>query len=109
MAQKGGKNRRGGKNENDDDKRELVFREDGQEYAQVTKMLGNGRLRSVHANFLTLGLDKQGCQKGPARIGWIENQDAYEEGSKLNQFTNMKARSTAKKKKRKRKSDYTRM
>jgi translation initiation factor IF-1 len=43
---KGGKNRRRGKNENDDDKRELVFREDGQEYAQVTKMLGNGRLEA---------------------------------------------------------------
>ena len=42
----GGKNRRRGKNENDDDKRELVFREDGQEYAQVTKMLGNGRLEA---------------------------------------------------------------
>ncbi|KAH8980891.1 hypothetical protein EDB92DRAFT_1805528 [Lactarius akahatsu] len=39
-----GKNRRRGKNENDDDKRELAFREDGQEYAQVTKMLGNGPL-----------------------------------------------------------------
>ncbi|KAF7316912.1 Eukaryotic translation initiation factor 1A [Mycena chlorophos] len=36
----------GGKNENDDDKRELVFREDGQEYAQVVKMLGNGRLEA---------------------------------------------------------------
>ncbi|EPQ52873.1 nucleic acid-binding protein [Gloeophyllum trabeum ATCC 11539] len=44
---KGGKNRRRGKNENDDDKRELVFREDGQEYAQVTKMLGNGRLEAM--------------------------------------------------------------
>ncbi|KAH9083876.1 eukaryotic translation initiation factor 1A [Lactarius deliciosus] len=44
---KGGKNRRRGKNENDDDKRELVFREDGQEYAQVTKMLGNGRLEAL--------------------------------------------------------------
>jgi len=43
---KGGKNRRRGKNENDDDKRELVFREDGQEYAQVIKMLGNGRLEA---------------------------------------------------------------
>lgn len=42
----GGKNRRRGKNENDDDKRELVFREDGQEYAQVVKMLGNGRLEA---------------------------------------------------------------
>ena len=32
---KGGKNRRRGKNENEGLKRELVFREDGQEYAQV--------------------------------------------------------------------------
>ena len=41
---KGGKNRRRGKNENESDKRELIFKEDGQEYAQVVKMLGNGRL-----------------------------------------------------------------
>ncbi|KAK9241974.1 nucleic acid-binding protein [Lipomyces tetrasporus] len=44
---KGGKNRRRGKNENDDEKRELVFKEDGQEYAQVVKMLGNGRLEAL--------------------------------------------------------------
>jgi len=44
---KGGKNRRRGKNENEDMKRELVFKEDGQEYAQVTKMLGNGRLEAL--------------------------------------------------------------
>jgi len=44
---KGGKNRRRGKNENEGMKRELVFREDGQEYAQVTKMLGNGRLEAM--------------------------------------------------------------
>ena len=44
---KGGKNRRRGKNENERDKRELVFKEDGQEYAQVAKMLGNGRLEAV--------------------------------------------------------------
>jgi len=43
---KGGKNRRRGKNENDREKRELVFKEDGQEYAQVIKMLGNGRLEA---------------------------------------------------------------
>ena len=41
---KGGKNRRRGKNENDVMKRELIVKEDGQEYAQVFKMLGNGRL-----------------------------------------------------------------
>ncbi len=43
---KGGKNRRRGKNENENDKRELIFKEDGQEYAQVIKMLGNGRLEA---------------------------------------------------------------
>ena len=32
---KGGKNRRRGKNENESEKRELVFKEHGQEYAQV--------------------------------------------------------------------------
>ncbi|CAI8021565.1 Eukaryotic translation initiation factor 1A, Y-chromosomal [Geodia barretti] len=43
---KGGKNRRRGKNENESDKRELIFKEAGQEYAQVIKMLGNGRLEA---------------------------------------------------------------
>lgn len=43
---KGGKNRRRGKNENEE-KRELQFKEDGQEYAQVTRMLGNGRLEAM--------------------------------------------------------------
>ncbi|KAI9029049.1 hypothetical protein CLU79DRAFT_737294 [Phycomyces nitens] len=43
---KGGKNRRRGKNENEDNKRELIFKEEGQEYAQVTKMLGNGRVEA---------------------------------------------------------------
>jgi len=42
---KGGKNRRRGKNENDIMKRELVEKDgDNQAYAQVLKMLGNGRL-----------------------------------------------------------------
>ena len=39
---KGGKNRRRGKNENDGDKRELIFKEFGQEYALVGKTLGGG-------------------------------------------------------------------
>merc|ERR1711865_1217580 len=42
---KGGKNRRRGKNDSES-KRELTFKEDGQEYAQVTRMLGNGRLEA---------------------------------------------------------------
>ncbi|KAI3456869.1 hypothetical protein Pfo_013532 [Paulownia fortunei] len=44
---KGGKNRKRGKNEADDDKRELIFKEAGQEYAQVTRMLGNGRCEAL--------------------------------------------------------------
>ncbi|KAM0751059.1 nucleic acid-binding protein, partial [Meredithblackwellia eburnea MCA 4105] len=43
----GGKNRRRGKNDTEGEKRELVFKEDGQEYAQVTKMLGNGRVEAM--------------------------------------------------------------
>ncbi|KAI8817541.1 uncharacterized protein EV422DRAFT_541091 [Fimicolochytrium jonesii] len=39
---KGGKNKKRGKNENESEKRELVFAEEGQEYATVVKMLGNG-------------------------------------------------------------------
>ena len=62
---KGGKNRRRGKNEGEITKRELTFKEEGQgslllctihiyiysytlsiEYAQVVRMLGNGRLEA---------------------------------------------------------------
>jgi initiation factor 1A len=43
---KGGKNRRRGKNDSEE-KRELVAKEDGQEYAKVVKMLGNGRLTAT--------------------------------------------------------------
>ena len=41
---KGGRNRRRGKNDNGGQKRELIYKDEGQEYAQITKMLGNGRL-----------------------------------------------------------------
>lgn len=41
---KGGKNRKRG---TDDEKREVVFKEDGQEYAQVLRMLGNGRCEAM--------------------------------------------------------------
>eukprot|EP01002_Notosolenus_urceolatus_P005224 NODE_2388_length_1130_cov_250.844588_g1985_i0.p1 GENE.NODE_2388_length_1130_cov_250.844588_g1985_i0~~NODE_2388_length_1130_cov_250.844588_g1985_i0.p1 ORF type:complete len:234 (+),score=97.15 NODE_2388_length_1130_cov_250.844588_g1985_i0:312-1013(+) len=40
----GGKNRRRGTNKNEPVKRELIKKEEDQEYAQVTKMLGNGRV-----------------------------------------------------------------
>lgn len=42
---KGGKNKRRGKKDGEE-KRELEFKEDGQEYAQVMRMLGNGRLEA---------------------------------------------------------------
>ncbi|KUI57606.1 Eukaryotic translation initiation factor 1A [Cytospora mali] len=58
---KGGKNRRRGKNENDNEKRELTFKEDGQEYAQVVKMLGNGRLEAQ-------------CFDGTRRLGNIRGK-----------------------------------
>eukprot|EP01055_Gregarina_sp_Pseudo9_P003121 Gregarina_sp_Pseudo_9__3120@NODE_3312_length_683_cov_55_689441_g3024_i0_p1_GENE_NODE_3312_length_683_cov_55_689441_g3024_i0NODE_3312_length_683_cov_55_689441_g3024_i0_p1_ORF_typecomplete_len149_score19_78eIF1a/PF01176_19/4_9e28RsgA_N/PF16745_5/3_9e03RsgA_N/PF16745_5/0_39RsgA_N/PF16745_5/3_1e02_NODE_3312_length_683_cov_55_689441_g3024_i0127573 len=43
---KGGKNRRRGKNDAFGDKRELIVKEPEQEYAQVLKMLGNGRVEA---------------------------------------------------------------
>ncbi|ODV86320.1 hypothetical protein CANARDRAFT_190830, partial [[Candida] arabinofermentans NRRL YB-2248] len=43
---KGGKNRRRGKNENTSQKRELIYKEEFQEYAQISKMLGNGRVEA---------------------------------------------------------------
>ena len=43
---KGGNKRKKAKNLQVDAKRELLFKEDGQEYGQVIKMLGNGRLEA---------------------------------------------------------------
>ncbi|SCU78623.1 LAMI_0A05270g1_1 [Lachancea mirantina] len=43
---KGGKKGRRGKNDTDGPKRELIYKEEGQEYAQITKMLGNGRVEA---------------------------------------------------------------
>lgn len=69
---KGGKNRRRGKNENENEKRELVFKEEGQEYAQVTRMLGNGRLEA-----LCFDGSKRLCHiRGKLRKKvWINNSD----------------------------------
>lgn len=48
---KGGRNRKRGKKEDeageDAKKRELVYKEEGQEYAQVIRMLGNGRCEAM--------------------------------------------------------------
>ncbi|KAJ3288884.1 Translation initiation factor 1A [Rhizoclosmatium sp. JEL0117] len=55
---KGGKNRKKGKGDNEGEKRELVFKEEGQEYASVTKMLGNGWIEAQ-------------CMDGEKRLGHI--------------------------------------
>ncbi|KAK4233083.1 hypothetical protein C8A03DRAFT_19769 [Achaetomium macrosporum] len=69
---KGGKNRRRGKNENDNEKRELTFKEEGQEYAQVVKMLGNGRLEAMCFD----GVKRLGLIRGKLRKKiWINNGD----------------------------------
>jgi hypothetical protein len=61
---KGGKSRRRGKGDNGDDKRELIFKEDGQEYAQVLTMLGNGRLEVCCEPWPTLS------QHPPSCVSW---------------------------------------
>ena len=47
---KGGKNRRRGKKSGEEEKRELNFKTEGQEYAQTLRMLGNGRLEAMCAD-----------------------------------------------------------
>ena len=56
---KGGKNwKKGKKGGGDHERRDLEYKEDGQEYAQVTKMLGDGRCALQ-------------CYDGIARVGLI--------------------------------------
>eukprot|EP00547_Thalassionema_nitzschioides_P004012 CAMPEP_0194206576 /NCGR_PEP_ID=MMETSP0156-20130528/5557_1 /TAXON_ID=33649 /ORGANISM="Thalassionema nitzschioides, Strain L26-B" /LENGTH=142 /DNA_ID=CAMNT_0038933125 /DNA_START=100 /DNA_END=526 /DNA_ORIENTATION=+ len=57
----GGKNRRRGKGDGEESKRELEFKEEGQEYAQVVKMLGNGRCNCF-------------CFDGVTRLGHIRGK-----------------------------------
>ncbi|CAH1800791.1 unnamed protein product [Owenia fusiformis] len=49
------------KNENDKETRELVFKKEGQEYAQVVKMLGNGRVET-------------NCFDGTSRLAYIREE-----------------------------------
>eukprot|EP00755_Sulcionema_specki_P004891 Sspe_Gene.4670::Locus_1544_Transcript_1_1_Confidence_1.000_Length_643::g.4670::m.4670/K03236/EIF1A; translation initiation factor 1A len=69
---KGGKNRKRGVNKNEPEKRELVLKEEGQEYGQVVKMLGNGRL-DVYCfdNVKRLGVI---CGK-MRKKSWVSNGD----------------------------------
>ncbi|GJR97023.1 eukaryotic translation initiation factor 1A-like protein [Tanacetum coccineum] len=47
-----GKNRRRGTNDAEDEKRELEFKKEGQEYGQVLRMLGNGRCEDTKADIV---------------------------------------------------------
>lgn len=70
-AGKGGNKRKKGKNLGTE-KRELVFREEGQEYAQVLRMLGNGRLEA----FCFDGVKRMATIRGSLRNRvWINNGD----------------------------------
>ena len=57
----GGKNKRRGKKESEEFKRELELKEEGQEYAQATRMLGNGRIEAY-------------CFDGVTRLGTIRGK-----------------------------------
>merc|ERR1712070_293684 len=71
MGGKGGKSHRRGKNQNEE-KRELVFKEDGQEYAQVLRMLGNGRLEAQCID----GIKRLCHIRGKMRKkGWVNTGD----------------------------------
>lgn len=67
---KGNKNQK--KNIKGQQKRELEYRDDGQEYAQVTKMLGNGRVNVL----CTDGVQRLGIIRGAMRNKvWINLSD----------------------------------
>jgi len=68
---KGGKNRRRGKNESEE-KRELTTKTAGQEYGQVIRMLGNGRLEA----FCFDGKNRQCHIRGKMRKRqWVNQGD----------------------------------
>ena len=72
LSGKGGKTRRRGTNKNQDTKRVLVLKDEGQEYAQVIKMLGSGRLEA----FCFDGKIRQARIRGTlnGRV-WISKED----------------------------------
>lgn len=68
---KGGKNRRRGKNEGEE-KRELITKDEEQEYAKVTRMLGQGRLEAYCMD----GKTRQCHIRGKMRKKvWVGNGD----------------------------------
>ena len=71
-AGKGGKQRKKGKNLGVSDKRKLISKEEGKEYAQVLRMLGNGRLEAYCFD----GQKRMATIRGSLRNRvWINNGD----------------------------------
>jgi translation initiation factor 1A len=70
---KGGKSKRKGKNKNDEgEKRELLLKEEGQQYGQITKILGNCRVEV----FCFDGQIRMGHVRGKFRKKvWINRDD----------------------------------
>jgi len=70
---KGGKSKRKGKNKNDEgEKRDLVAKEEGQEYGQISKVLGNCRVEV----FCFDGQTRMGHVRGKFRKKvWINRDD----------------------------------
>ncbi len=69
---KGGKNRKKAKNLGVSEKRELVFKDEGQEYGQVLRMLGNGRIEAFCFDGVKRMCTIRGSMKN--RV-WINNGD----------------------------------
>ena len=69
---KGGKNRKKAKNLGVEERRELVFKEEGQEYGQVLRMLGNGRIEAYCMDGVKRMCTIRGSMKN--RV-WINNGD----------------------------------
>ncbi|CAN0914040.1 Eukaryotic translation initiation factor 1A [Linum grandiflorum] len=83
---KGGKNKKRGKNETADgaQKRDLVYKEDEQEYAKVVKMLGNNRVEAKCIDGITRLCHIRGSMQKKV---WINTNDiilvglrSYEDG-----------------------------
>jgi len=69
---KGGKKHKRGKKQKFEESRELQFKEDGQEYAQITKKLGNGRFRLQCFD----GKERMGVIRGAMRRRvWVNEGD----------------------------------
>ena len=69
---KGGKNRKKAKNLGVEEKRELTFKMEGQEYGQVLRMLGNGRVEAFCFDGVKRMCTIRGSMKN--RV-WINNGD----------------------------------